>query len=255
MMKYTFNSVLTLAILLILFIYGCSRNSNESAFETIIMPEVYKKIYGAISIKNDGTYIVIKTNGLPDYKSVYYDTTSTMYEAFNGNTFEGNAFIKNPNNIISQNYTFKIPVKPAQAINHIATPLGPIGISINGVPFYNQYAGPGNKPLTTEVSSFDKYYGHPQQTGQYHYHVEPIYLTTIKTTKSALLGFMLDGFPIYGPKDENGVTVNNNLLDEYHGHIHSTIDYPKGIYHYHFTTEAPYLNGNGFYGTAGTAIQ
>ena len=58
-----------------------------------------------------------------------------------------------------------------------STPLGPIGVSISGVPFYNQYAGPNNQPLDNEIPSFDNYYGHPQQTGQYHYHWEPTYLT------------------------------------------------------------------------------
>jgi len=45
------------------------------------------------------------------------------------------------------------------------------------------------------------------------------------------------------------------MLDVYHGHTHKTIDYPAGIYHYHFTTEAPYLNGSGYYGTPGTVTQ
>jgi len=44
-------------------------------------------------------------------------------------------------------------------------------------------------------------------------------------------------------------------LDVYHGHTHVTVDYPSGIYHYHFSMAAPYLNGNGFYGTAGTVTQ
>ncbi len=63
---------------------------------------------------------------------------------------------------------------------------------------------------------------------------------------------MLDGFPVYGPLEENNKKVINDDLDVFHGHSHATIDYPKGIYHYHFTAEAPYLNGNGYYGTSGT---
>ena len=31
-----------------------------------------------------------------------------------------------------------------------------------------------------------------------------------------------------------------------------TSDFPNGIYHYHVTNEDPYLNGNGFFGTAGS---
>ena len=69
------------------------------------------------------------------------------------------------------------------------------------------------------------------------------------------MGFLLDGFPVYGPLEESGKTVANSDLDVYHGHTHSTIDFPKSIYHYHFTADAPYLNGNGYYGTAGTVTQ
>lgn len=121
------------------------------------------------------------------------------------------------------------------------------------MPFYNQYAGP-NQPLTDEMQSFDQYWGHPTGFGAYHYHIEPIYLTSLKVNKSALLGFLLDGFPVYGP-EENGVTVTNDMLDAYHGHTHATEDYPNGIYHYHITDTDPYINGNGFYGTPGTVTQ
>ena len=69
------------------------------------------------------------------------------------------------------------------------------------------------------------------------------------------MGFLLDGFPVYGPKEEDGSDVTSSLLDDYHGHTHATIDYPTGMYHYHFTADAPYLNGNGFYGTPGTISQ
>jgi hypothetical protein len=183
---------------------------------------------------------------LPDHKSAYYPTTNALYESYSGTTFGGNTFVKNPNSIIEQTATIKIPLNPIVASTHAARPLGAIGVAINGVALFNQYAGPNNQALTGEIATFDKYYGHPQQQGVYHYHVEPLYLTTVKSTKSGLIGFLLDGFPVYGPQEENGTVVTNASLDVYHGHTHATVDYPNGIYHYHFTDEAPYLNGNGF---------
>jgi hypothetical protein len=220
---------------------------------TTTVPDVYKKIYGASSITSDGTYITIKTTGLPDHKSSYYASTNALYEVYSGTTFGGSTFQKNPNSIAEKAYTFKIPINPMVASTHAATPLGAIGVSLNGVPFYNQYAGP-NQPLTGEVVSFDRYWGHPTPTSAYHYHVEPLYLTTVKSTKSGLLGFLLDGFPVYGP-EENGVAVDNSKLDAYHGHTLATTDYPNGLYHYHITSTDPYINGSGFYGTAGTVTQ
>lgn len=242
-------------IFLLVFSASCSKSDVTTTSTTsTTVPAVYNKIYGATSITSDGTFIIIKTKDLPDHKSPYYATTNALYEAYSGTTFSGVNFNKNPNSIIEQSGTIKIPVNPKVDPSHSATPLGPIGIALNGVAFFNQYAGP-SQPLTNEITSFDKYYGHPQQSGMYHYHVEPLYLTTVKSTKSGLMGFLLDGFPVYGPQEEDGTIVTNSLLDEYHGHTHKTIDFASGIYHYHFTAEAPYLNGSGFYGTPGTISQ
>ncbi|MBI1307573.1 MAG: YHYH protein [Bacteroidetes bacterium] len=247
------NAALLLSLLVFLMV-SCkdkdddtvTTNTNNSSDE---IPAVYKKIYGTTDMYIDGDYIVFKTNGIPDHPSPYYQNTqwSDKYEAYNGSNPQWN---QNPNTISSANYTFKIPLHPTEDASHAATPLGPIGISLNGVAFYNQYAGPNNQKLTGEINSFDQYNGHPQQQGQYHYHVEPLYLTKNSGT-DALLGFLLDGFPVYGPM-ENGKSVSNDDLDDYHGHSHATADYPDGIYHYHITADDPYINGSGFWGKAGT---
>ncbi len=216
------------------------------------LPSVYNKIYGATSITFDGTWVTIKYNDLPDHKSIYYPTSNPLYEFYSGTTFGGYTFAKAPNTIATQNITLKIPVNPQVAATHAATPMGVIGVALNGVPFFNQYAA-GGTIIGAEIAGFDQWWGHPQMTGMYHYHVEPKYLTTVKATPSSLMGFLLDGFPVYGTKEENGSDPTG--LDAYHGHTHATVDYPAGIYHYHFTAAAPYLNGNGFFGTAGTVTQ
>ena len=62
-----------------------------------------------------------------------------------------------------------------------ATPLGAIGVAANGVVFFNPSAGNGGNPpegfswnahYETSPTSFgpDSCGGHPEQTGQYHYH-------------------------------------------------------------------------------------
>ena len=255
-MKLFGNIVFTGLAIFVCLSFGCKKSTTSNGgggTATATVPAVYLKIYGATSITNDGTYINIKSAGTPDHKSIYYATTSALYENFSGTTFGGYTFAKNPNSIAAKTYTFKIPVNPQVAAVHTATPLGPIGVSLNGVPFFNQYAGP-NQPLSGEAASFDQSWGHPAPGGMYHYHVEPLYLTNVKVTKSSLLGFLLDGFPVYGP-EENGAPVTNAMLDAYHGHSHATADYPNGIYHYHINSTDPYINGSGFYGTAGTVTQ
>lgn len=231
---------------------SCTLSLTVSAAGGMAVPAVYLKLYGATAITYDGTWVTIKCNALPDHKTPYYGAGHPKYEAYSGPTFGGYTFNQNPNLIATQNITLKIPANPVVAAVHAATPGGVIGVGLNGVPFFNQYAAMG-APLTNEMVSFDKYYGHPQQQGMYHYHVEPLYLTTVTATKSSLMGFLLDGFPVYGPEETNGSAPTG--LDAYHGHTHTTVDYPAGIYHYHFTTASPYLNGNGFYGTAGTVTQ
>lgn len=231
---------------------SCSLSLMVTAGTAPTLPAVYNKIYGATSITFDGIFVTIKCAGLPDHKSAYYPVGNPLREAFSGATFGGGNFAANPNTIAPQTLTFKIPVNPVLNAAHAATPLGPIGVAINGVPLFNQYAA-GNSPLTNEINGFDQWWGHPQMSGMYHYHVEPLYLTTVKVTKSSLIGFLLDGFPVYGTEEQNGSAPAG--LDVYHGHTHATADYPTGIYHYHFTATAPYLNGNGFYGTPGTVTQ
>ena len=191
-------------LLVLLFTASCKKDSKGSTTttnNTTTIPDVFKKIYGASDIYVEGNYVVIKSIGLPDHKSPYYQGTqweSTRYEAYNGS----GSFAINPNRITQQTLTFKIPLTPTKASPAQSTPGGPIGVSVNGIPFFNQYAAMG-APLTNEIISFDQYGGHPQQQGQYHYHVEPVYLTTNKG-KDALLGFLLDGYPVYGPTEKIG---------------------------------------------------
>lgn len=193
----------------------------------------------------NGNTVTFTTKDLPDHTSPYWPTNNPLYEAYNGTNSN---FRQNPNSIGEQNITFTIPLHPSEATNKSATSMGPIGLARNGVVFFNQYAA-GGAALTNEIDSFDQWLGHPAGT-TYHYHIEPTYLTT-NFGKDAFVGLLADGFPVYGPL-ENGNTLSSDDLDDYHGHTHATTDFPQGIYHYHITADAPYLNGNGYFGVPGT---
>ena len=213
------------------------------------IPVAFRAFSDSVVITVESGFVVLRSKSVPDHKSAYFATTDSRYQAYNGTNA---AFSINPNRIASQQLVFRIPLNPTEAASKAATPLGPIGISLNGVAIFNQYAGPG-KPLSNEINSFDQANGHPQQTGQYHYHVEPLRLTE-KYGQDALLGFLLDGFPVYGPT-EGTKTLTNADLDLYHGHTSATKEYPSGIYHYHITNADPYIHGAGFWGPAGTVGQ
>lgn len=193
--------------------------------------------------------VTISTTNLPDHNSPYYLDTEWEEEKYADYSGTNSSFRLNPNRISEQNITFSITLNPEEAIDKEATPMGPIGISRNGVVFFNQYAA-GFSTLDDEINSFDQYLGHPAGTGMYHYHIEPVYLTEVYGD-DAFLGLLADGFPVYGPV-ENGKTLSSMDLDDYHGHYSVTKEFPNGIYHYHISADAPYLNGDGFYGTAGT---
>lgn len=242
--KFMYRVLPVCLVLLIVLSASMTRKYSPS-----VVPAVFSKFNASVTISADGTTVTLVSNGLPDHNSPYYATSNSKYEDYNG---INSRWSKNPNSISTQSLTFKIPQNPAAASTHAATPLGPIGIAVNGVPIYNQYAGP-SQPLTNEINSFDQYNGHPQQTGQYHYHVEPLFITAYKG-KDALIGFLLDGFPIYGPL-EGCKIITSADLDTYHGHFGVTADYPSGIYHYHVTADAPYINGSGFWGTKGSVTQ
>ena len=246
------KTILCLLVTGALGLIACQKNETDTAVTpstSSTLPDAFKKFNSDLQVSVDGAYVVVKSTGVPDHKSPYFGTTDTRYEAYNGTNKQ---FQKNPNSIVSQNLVFRIPLNPTKATTAQATPLGPIGVSLNGVPFFNQYAA-GRQPLTNEINGFDQYNGHPQQQGQYHYHAEPTYLTK-KNGSGALLGFLLDGYPVYGPV-EDGKTIMNSDLDAYHGHSHKTTEYPNGIYHYHITAQDPYLNGSGYYGNPGTVSQ
>lgn len=251
------NKILKLSIFVLLnvLLLSCSKSSSTDPSTTTMTDSarlsIFKKIYGATSIYQDGDYVVINTKDLPDHKSCYYQGTaweSSLYEAYNGTNPD---YFSNNAPIAEQNLTFRIPLRPAAASTHTSTPLGPMGIALNGVTLFNQYAGNGAALGSQEINTFDQYNGHATPMGYtYHYHAEPTWLTQNKG-KDALLGFLLDGFPVYGPM-ENGKTLTSADLDAYHGHTGKTAEYPNGIYHYHISADAPYINGDGFYGTAGT---
>ncbi|CAI8375882.1 MAG: Uncharacterised protein [Flavobacterium sp. SCGC AAA160-P02] len=260
-MKNFFLKIIIAILFLGSFVFACGSDDNDDNLSTNdpvsstdydITPIIsFFDGIDAVSYSINGNTLTITTTDLPNHTSPYWPTTNPLHEAYNG-TNEN--FHLNPNRINTQNITFTISLHPTEAIDKESTRLGPIGIARNGIVFYNQYAGPNNQPLTNEINSFDQWLGHPQNTGQYHYHIEPTYLTD-QFGDDAFLGLLADGFPVYGPI-ENGSTITNADLDEYHGHTHENADFPDGIYHYHVTpNQDPYINGNGYFGTPGNITQ
>ena len=256
------ENAINFSFLLIVIMIGCSNDKDaeaqdESTTDTEVLDEsmvditpLLTKFEGTgLSYEIDDDHVIFTTLDLPNHTSTYWPSDNELYSDYTGTNPN---YRQNPNTIEEQNIVFTIPLNPLEDDIHQNTALGPIGISRNGVVFYNQYAGP-DEPLTVEINSFDQWLGHPQARGQYHYHIEPTYLTET-FGEDGFLGLLADGFPVYGPV-ENNVAITNADLDAYHGHTSATADFPEGIYHYHITAEDPYLNGNGYFGTPGNITQ
>jgi hypothetical protein len=124
----------------------------------------------------------------------------------------------NPNRILKQSYRFYIPLKPKIADKPTKTPMGPIGVAINGIPFYNQYNKEGQDAV--KVETFDSCCGHPDPMGRYHYHKYPVCIKAPFKDEagkhSPLIGYAFDGFTIYGPNGADGKPPAD--LDECNGH-------------------------------------
>ncbi|GAA5225190.1 YHYH protein [Membranihabitans marinus] len=153
-----------------------------------------------ISISTTDTSIRIKSDGLPDHNTPYWGEGHDMYEDFpNGHHANVNT------SMTAKNYTMTIPTHPAGSDDHEETSLGPIGLALNGVPIYNDREG-GNRALDAlTLTTFDNAGAHPGPGEDYHYHVTGRYTTM---DDANLVGFLRDGFPIYGRQDVDGSYPN-----------------------------------------------
>ena len=248
----------------------------------------------------DGTadYMVVESSNRPEHKSYYWQATNALYEAFTFATnlykyavtktaagYTGTPASAGPNMIYEQCITMKMPLTPASASTKSATDFSTMGLALNGVSFFNENAAPPDE-ITDELFTFDQCSGHPQNTGLYHYHVDPVCLirdlggsvtdnssTVSGTTYSwiedngtnggLLVGFLMDGFPVYGPVGDNHTDSDNAStpsIDEYNGHTHNTTEFTSGTYHYHVKTAniggtnstVFWITNAKFYGTPGS---
>jgi hypothetical protein len=191
---------------------------------------------------SDGS-VIMEPNGIPDHeRDAYYAVPDPGVVVPDENTA---SLVTDPTK--EQTYKFTIPTAPKYVSTVTSAPLGSIGVMISGTVLYNPFEGDGttvamasNFTITDangNTGSFiDKCTGHPTlQQGAYHYHG----LSTCVTAKvdeaskpSHIIGFALDGFPIYGDRDINGKQLTASNLDECNGITSATPEFPGGIYHY-----------------------
>lgn len=144
---------------------------------------------------------------------------------------------RNPNSIAAQTLQDILPVQPVYS----DTPHcmgGEAGIMLSGVPLFNGFDAEMRDAAAHEVQ--DSCNGHPQKSGQYHYHSLSACFKDVGV--KTVLGYALDGFPITGPLVANGRYLTTANLDECHGITSEIIEdgAKKMTYHYVMTQDFPY---------------
>ena len=143
----------------------------------------------------------------------------------------------NPGIPTSVSFSFSYSASPSESPSPTCVSLGAIGVTKNGVVIFNAIDGRGEDAVAREI--VDMFGGHPAGSN-YHYHFIPERLDNefLSGGHSGIVGYINDGFPLYGYKGERGVEMTNDDLDHCHGHKHWTLEY-----HYHATLEYPYTVG------------
>lgn len=187
------------------------------------------------SISENGSTRILTGNGLPSHKTGVYPIAASD---------DAYKYDRNPNSIKEQTLTVTLSANPTQ----LQTPEcvgGEVGIMLTGIPLFNGFDAGSRDAAAHEIQ--DDCAGHPQVSGQYHYHGPSPCLkdNTATTEHSALVGYAFDGFGIYGLKGEGGVELSTDDLDACHGHTHEIEWDGKKVtmYHYHLTHDFPYSVG------------
>jgi hypothetical protein len=147
------------------------------------------------------------------------------------------AYDRNPNSIRAQNIHEVLPANPVYADTPNCMGME-VGYMLDGVPIFNGFDAGLRDAAAHEVQ--DACEGHPEKSGQYHYHSLSSCLRDagVKT----VIGYALDGFPITGPMAAAGKYLTTADLDECHGITSEIIQDGKSVvsYHYVMTPDFPY---------------
>jgi len=181
---------------------------------------------------------ILSGNGLPNHPTGIFPiqpgTIPYLYD-------------RNPNIISVQPLSITFKAVPQEAAAKSCVGFGPAGYSLTGSAIYHGASTLGNDAAAHEM--LDRFGGHTDGTSRYHYHfpAEDLqdHIHTHASGHSALMGYMLDGFGIYGPYGEHCELLSSKDLDECHGHKHPVMWDGKmvDIYHYHWTYDFPYNIG------------
>lgn len=192
-------------------------------------------------IEADG-FDIVQSNG---------DVNINIPGAGGGPPAQGTSYCLQANSDDNLELTYLIPVNPENLTtpNNIE-PVEQLGVSLDGIPFKGNPpavigGGPGGGGTDVLMPALDRCGGHHDPGGYYHWHmianstndvlndlnISAVSCTAFPQTNSSIMGYAMDGYPIYGQFEEGQILPSG--LDACNGHFSVTSDYPNGIYHYH----------------------
>lgn len=203
------------------------------------VPAPYASLFRCVTMTVSGTDLVVTTRGLPPHRSYYYGSGNANYEPWDD---RGGAYHANPNTLVKQTVTYKIPLTPNARNLTIGTGLvdgtvntsgseyrgGPVGVALDSVLLFNALAAPGDD-IAAERFTFDEWNAHPAPGGAYHYHSDssgPLtVLARAGVTDVEAYGLMCDGTFVLGCTELDGSTPVQTDLDAQNGHVHTIVDH------------------------------
>ena len=236
------------------YLWACHTNPNSRAGAQVEGPWIDKAngtynltakavVDGSVSWKQHSFKIAIKGNqrvitwdDLPDYPTGTFPI-SRADDAYR--------YDHNPNSIKKQSMQISLPLEPKLAAQPSCVP-NAVGVLLTGVALFDSLDEPGRDAVAHETQ--DACQGHPQAGGVYHNHnVSNCALKELDSASgpSKLIGYAIDGFGIYGPRDENGHALSSADLDACHGRT-SEVEWDGKkvkMYHYVATLDFPYSIG------------
>lgn len=220
---------------------GADPDQTVDADELSIRTEVALGAQWAdnVDITIDGSTLIFESDGLPshEYLDVY------LGDGRDGKFIAGG--------VDAYDARFQIPLVPQVADSPTETGNGAIGVAISGAVFFDPYEGNGSDTVANDdnetidgIPFIDACGGHPLPNGvSYHYHGIPFCITDALDfigEHSVIIGYLFDGFPIYGPQDVGGEEPDD--LDACLGHTGATPEFEADTYHYHVTSSANYIS-------------
>ena len=208
-------------------------DSYDFTAKSIVSGDVHWDGKFTVTVK-DGRRLFV-SNDLPSHATGTFPIPSTD---------EAYKYDRNPNHIAAQTIMLDLPANPVLADKPGCAP-GAVGILLSGVALFNALDAPGRDAVAHETQ--DKCQGHPQFTGIYHYHNASTCIEDKREAdgSSALIGYAIDGFGIYGRHGEGGTLLASADLDECHGRVSRVMwdGKPVEMYHYVATWDFPYTVG------------